>query len=183
MLVVKNGQRKSLKKIMPKNYQGIPNFLIEVAKGNIPGESFHANFATNDVITPATDPESVWPGGDMYDFFPAVAQAMEAVSTHASDSGEVLASGSASGGSAISLEDKDADFIADGIAIGDLVINDTRNTYGHITDVTGHFFLHGCGCHRADTQYRHDDEHHQANDPGSAVLVWSSSKIHHNKPQ
>ncbi len=112
---------------MPRNYLGVPNFLIEVSKNNIPGESLVNKFGSNAIVGPTTDPETVASAGGIYGFYPTSAQNMEAVSSDDNDTGEVLSSGEASGGSRITLEDKTGDFVAQGITAGDLVINDNHD--------------------------------------------------------
>jgi len=69
------------------SYQPSTNkdFLIEVAKGNIPGHSVVNKFGHNPSITTSTDPEDIWAGGGLYDFYPTTAQAMQVVSTSIED--------------------------------------------------------------------------------------------------
>jgi hypothetical protein len=74
----------------PLNNQGkvsvsYENFLIEVAKGNVPGHSIVNKFGENPAVTTATDPEDVWAGGGIYDFYPTSAQSVLAASTDADD--------------------------------------------------------------------------------------------------
>jgi len=59
------------------------NFYLEVAKGNVAGHSIVNKFGHNPSATAGG--EDVWGGGGIYDFYPTVAQTMEAVSTDNDD--------------------------------------------------------------------------------------------------
>lgn len=109
-----------------KNYLGTMDYLVDVSKANILGDSIINKFATNPEVTTASNPETVWPAGGIYNFFPSLAQNMEVVSTDNNDIGALRTSGIATGGSLTTLEDSDADFVADGVAAGDLFINDSH---------------------------------------------------------
>ena len=67
----------------PTGNVSISNFLIEVAKGNIPGHSVVNKFGHNP-LTLATGAD-VWAGLGTYGFYPTLAQTMELVSTSAAD--------------------------------------------------------------------------------------------------
>jgi len=111
------------------------DYLLEVSKNKISGQNIMNKFGGNPSIGTGTDPEDVWDGGGLYSFFPATAQAMEMISDDANDSGVVLSSGTATGGSATSLEDTGATFISDGVTVGDLLINDDNHEFAVITVV------------------------------------------------
>jgi hypothetical protein len=111
------------------------HFLLEVARGNIAGYSIITKFGENTDIDEITVPETVWDGGGRYAFYPTVAQPLEVASTDVDDTGDVLSSGIATGGSLVTLIDTGADFVTDLVAVGDLVINDKTNEYGVITSV------------------------------------------------
>ena len=53
------------------SYFGSTDFLIEVAKGKVPGHSIVNVFGRNNDIDTGTTPESIWHGGDLYDGFNA----------------------------------------------------------------------------------------------------------------
>jgi hypothetical protein len=124
------------------NIVDVTAFLIEVAKGNVEGHSIITKFGTN----PSTDildaPETVWDGSSLYAFHPTTAQIMEVVSTDVDDTGVVLSSGIAEGGSIVTLEDVDADFVTDTVAIGDIVINDSNDQFAIITAVAATVLTH-----------------------------------------
>lgn len=119
-----------------KHYRGIVNYFIDVAKENIPGNAIMNKFATNPTITTSTDPETVWSGDSLYLFYPDTAQDMEAISTSVTDRGGLRSSGTASGGSKITLVDVTADFVGDSVVVGDLLINDTKCEYAVVTAVS-----------------------------------------------
>jgi len=62
------------------------DFLVEVAKGNVPGHSIINKFGHNPTV--ATGGSDIWGGGGTYGFYPATAQAMEIVSTDVDDDGD-----------------------------------------------------------------------------------------------
>jgi hypothetical protein len=111
------------------------DFLLEVAKGTIPGHRIINKFGYNPEVDTGTDPEDVFAGGGIYNFFPTVAQSVEVDSTDAADVGSLVSSGTATGGSATTLIDTGATFQSDGVAVGDVVINDTNGEYGIVTAV------------------------------------------------
>jgi hypothetical protein len=67
---------------------------------------------------------------------------MEVVSTDVDDTGVVLSSGTATGGSIVTIEDTGADFVTDTVAIGDIVINDSNDQFAIITAVTATILTH-----------------------------------------
>ena len=119
-----------------KHYRGIVNYLIDVSKNNIPGNAIMNKFASNPSITTSTDPETVWSGDSLYLFYPDTAEDMEAISTSVTDRGGLRSSGTASGGSKITLIDITADFVSDNVAAGDLLINDAKGEFAVITEVS-----------------------------------------------
>jgi len=61
----------------------VSNFLIEVAKGNVPGHSIVNKFGQNP--TAASTGADVWAGGGLYAFYPVTAQSMEIIGTSTED--------------------------------------------------------------------------------------------------
>lgn len=111
------------------------DYLLEVAKGNIPGEHLINKFGANPSITTSTDPEDIWDAGGIYAFYPTTAQPMEAISSVGNDTGVVLSSGTATGGSLTTLIDTGATFQTDTVAVGDCLINDTNNEFSIILSI------------------------------------------------
>ena len=48
---------------------GSTDFMLEVAKGNVVGHSQMNKYGHNPEVTTATDPEDVWSGGGLYEFY------------------------------------------------------------------------------------------------------------------
>lgn len=114
---------------------GPKDWFQKVAEGKVPGYSKINKFGENPEVTTATDPEDIWDGGGIYMFYPTAAEAISTVSTDVDDTGVVLSSGTATGGSITTLIDTGADFVSDGVAIGDVLINDSTGELGVITVV------------------------------------------------
>lgn len=111
------------------------DFLQQVAEGGVEGYSLMTKFGENPEVDIAA-PETVWDGGGLYTWVPLVAESLEVLSTSGSDVGSVLSSGTATGGSIATLIDTGATFSSDGVAVGDLVINDTNDEFAIIVVVT-----------------------------------------------
>ena len=62
-----------------------PNFMLQVALGKVPGALIVNKFGHNPTIATNTDPEDVWAGSGIYDFYPTATQSMEAVSSSSED--------------------------------------------------------------------------------------------------
>jgi len=67
-----------------KNFRGIVDYLIDVAKGRIEGEFIINKFGHNPAV--ATTGEDVWAGGGTYAFYPDTANSMELVCDSSADS-------------------------------------------------------------------------------------------------
>ena len=111
------------------------SFLLEVSQGNIEGYSLLTKFGTNSDVDIGGVPESVWDGGGLYTWAPDTGVALEIDGTSDNDTGTVLSSGTATGGSLVTLIDTGATFSSDGVAVGDLVINDSNDQFAIITIV------------------------------------------------
>jgi hypothetical protein len=121
----------------------ISNFLIDVAAGRVEGHSLITKFGENPDVDILTAPESIWDGGGLYTWLPDLGgEALEILSTSIEDTGDTLSSGTAEGGSIVTLEDTGADFVSDTVAVGDLVINDTNDQFAIITVVTATVLTH-----------------------------------------
>jgi hypothetical protein len=114
--------------------------MLEVAKGKVPGHSQMNKYGHNESVN--TGPEDVWGGGGIYDFYFTTNQTVEAVSTDVDDVGSTPSSGSATGGSLTTLIDTGADFTGDGVAVGDVVINDTNGEWGTVNIVAATTLTH-----------------------------------------
>lgn len=115
---------------------GTTDFYLEVKKGNVAGHSMVNKFGRNPDIDIASGFEAIWNGGGDYTGFDATAvEAIEVLSSSANDTGTLVSNGTATGGSATTLVDSGADFVSDGVAVGDLLINDTLIDHGVVTVV------------------------------------------------
>lgn len=113
------------------------NFGIEVARGLYAGYALQIKNGRNPDVDTASAPEDLWNGGSLYTGFNATADEDISVSSaSASDSGTLVSSGTATGGSSTALIDTGATFVTDGVAVGDCVMIDSKGVHGSITAVT-----------------------------------------------
>jgi len=147
----------------------IADFGTEVARGIYAGYGVHLKFGKNSSIGIGTTPEDVWNGGGLYTGFDCiVAETLETNSADANDTGSLVSSGTATAGSMTSITDSGATFIADGVAVGDLLMNDTQGVHGIISVVDSETVL---------TVYRMADgaDPHPTNEIGDAYRVATST--------
>jgi len=125
-------------------YTNFPlGFNQQVAEGRVNGYSFVAKFGENPDIDAASGFETIWDGGGTY-IPPTQARIHDCVSTNVADAGTLVSSGMATGGTTITLEDTGATFITDGVALGDVILNDTNCEIGIVTAITSETVLrHG----------------------------------------
>lgn len=113
------------------------NWYAAVAKGEVPGHSIVTKHGRNPSV--GTSNEDIWNGGDIYTGFNATAADILEVSAGINDTGSLLSSGNVSVTSDASarnvIVDLGATFVTDGVAIGDIFINDTIAAHGIITAV------------------------------------------------
>ena len=112
------------------------DFDTEVALASVTKYSINTKFGRNPDVDTATTPEDLWNGGGEYTGFNATAnENIEVFSSDVDDQGQVLSSGTLTGGSKLTAIDSGATFITDGVAVGDLFINDTTASHGVIGSV------------------------------------------------
>ncbi len=109
-----------------------------VARGMIPGVSLVHKFGRNPDVDNDSSFFAVWngPKGSYTGFDATAGEAITVSSGEAADAGTVQSSGTLTGGSATTLVDSGADFVADSVAVGDCVINDSAGAHGIVTVVT-----------------------------------------------
>jgi hypothetical protein len=119
------------------SFIGNKDFYLEVVKGNIPGHSVVHKYGKNPQIPNSAAFEAIWNGGGPYTGFDATsAETLEVFSGAAADAGTVLSSGTATGGTLTTLVDSGATFVSDGVASGDVCINDTGLSHGIVESLT-----------------------------------------------
>ena len=126
-------------KAVPTNSAGAllsADFGTDVSEGLIDGYGVNTKFGRNSDIDTTTDPEDVWEGGGTYTGFNATAaENIEVLSSDADDQGSLVSSGTVTTASSTALIDSGATFSSDGVAAGDLVIDDTQSFHGIVTSV------------------------------------------------
>lgn len=130
-----------MEEVLTEQDYGFPtrptDFFTEVAQDLRPPFSYPVVFGRTPDIDPGSTPEDVWPGGGIYPGFDAVAnEELAIVSSSVNDTGNDVSTGTATGGSTLTIEDSGATFIADGVAVGDAVVNETQQAHGIISEVT-----------------------------------------------
>lgn len=111
------------------------SWLAEVAKGNIPGHLGVSRFGLNPNI--GTGPgETIWPNGGFY--VHPIQERIHNIVGAADDIGTLVTSGTATNNTPdnfTKLFDENADFIAAGVQVDDLILNDTSFEYGTVTEI------------------------------------------------
>ena len=111
-----------------------------VAEGRVTGYSHINKFGLNPDVDTATTPETIWDAGGLY-VEPTQARLHNVASTSTEDAGSVVSSGTATGGSKTTLVDTSATFSSDGVAAGDVIINDTTKEHAVVVTVTSETVL------------------------------------------
>jgi hypothetical protein len=115
----------------------ISNFLVDVARSKYQNYKLGNKFGRNPDIDTGSDPEDVWFGGGEYTGFNATSnENLQCFSSSTSDVGLLVSSGTATGGTTLTLVDSGATFVSDGVASGDLVINNTQSFHGIVVQAT-----------------------------------------------
>jgi hypothetical protein len=114
----------------------ISDFGTEVARGGFDTYNITTKFGRNTSIDTGSVPEDIWNGGGLYTGFDCVtSQRLRLVSSDVNDTGSLITSGTATGGSNNVLIDSTATFVTDGVVAGDLVIDDTKTAHGIVLTV------------------------------------------------
>ena len=112
---------------------------LEIARGNVPSVQVYEKFGKNPDIDTGSDPEDVWNGGGDYTGFDCTADEILTVTADGAgslDTGTLLSSGTVDSATGTTITDTSATFVTDGVAVGDLIIDDTLGFHGYITGVT-----------------------------------------------
>jgi hypothetical protein len=64
------------------------NFMLEVAKGNVPGHSIVNKFGHNEAADATSNPQDVWGGGGLYGFYPTDAEGPQDIDIKSDDAAD-----------------------------------------------------------------------------------------------
>ena len=158
-------------------------FAREVALGNIANYSQNTKFGRNPDVDSAQAAD-VWGGGraalGFYEYKGFNATANENITTassSASDVGTLVSSGTVTTTAEKQLIDSGATFVTDGVAVGDIVLNDTRGTYGYVTSVDSEtqltvFKMQDTAVGQYDNIVGNTYRVATAGSTGAAVVIW-----------
>jgi len=125
------GTPYGIKHIANKPRMSATPYTYDIAEGNVPNHSKVNKFGNNDDT--ATTVELVSDLAQAVYPYLTAAETLQVVGADVDDQGLLQDSGTATGGSALTLEDTGGDFINDSVAVGDLLLNDTKSSHGIIT--------------------------------------------------
>jgi hypothetical protein len=108
------------------------DYHLELAKGLIPRHDAISKFGEKPNIISGF--ETIWDGLGVY-VPPTQARLHNVASDSAEDAGELISSGTASGGSVQSLIDSAGTFQTDNVAVEDLILNDEKVEIGEVSAV------------------------------------------------
>lgn len=117
---------------MPISTLSLNDYYLELAKGHIPRHSSISKFGEKPEIV--TGFETIWDGPGVY-VPPSQARFHNVASNLAADAGELISSGTATGGSVTSLIDSEGTFETDNVANEDLILNDQKVELGEVSSV------------------------------------------------
>lgn len=110
------------------------DFNTEIAFGNASNYGKNVKYGRNDDVDSAA--EDIVEGGGTYTGFNATANENLAIlSSSGADTGTLVSSGTITTTSVNQVIDTGATFITDGVAVGDMVLNDTQSLHGVIISV------------------------------------------------
>jgi hypothetical protein len=127
-----DGNAYGIKQVDNKPRVSSMPYLYDIAEGNIPNHNTLRKFGYNGNVGAVL--EDIWGGETVYTYLTAAEQ-LQIVSSDVDDQGNVVSTGTATGGSTTTLIDTGATFIGDGVAVGDIVLNDTRIAHGIVRAV------------------------------------------------
>lgn len=128
----------------------------------------------------STAPEDIWFNSGVWDP-PEQAITHELTSSSAADTGIVTSQGTASGGGAKTLIDDSADFISDGVFIGDVVLNDKRSIFSVVIQVSQSILIIGDIDGSAFISDGEDYRIVQSNSTGASVVFIDYLDGEHNR--
>lgn len=119
----------------------VGNLELEISKGGVGGHSSFRIIGQNPSIASGEGYADVYAGGSVSGGTqvyvpPTSAQVHVFVSDDAADAGTVLSSGSVSSATETSMTDTGADFVSDGVAVSDLILDDSNIFIARVINVT-----------------------------------------------
>ncbi len=114
-----------------ESFIGSTEFYLDVARNDVRNLTLIHVFGRNSDVD-ASVKEDIWDGGGVW-IAPSQERLHNIASSLSTDSGSLVRGYSASGGSTTTLIDNSATFLTSGAGTGDLLVNDTQNTYGIIS--------------------------------------------------
>ena len=159
------------------------NFEREVALGVVSNYEHTSRFGRNPSVSTANAAD-IWGGGrsglGVYNYTGFNATANEnllTVSSDAADAGTLVSSGTITTSATNNVIDSAATFVTDGVAVGDVVLNDTRGTYGYVTAVTSEtqltvYTMIDSATGRYDNIAGNSYRVATSNGTGAAVVMW-----------
>jgi len=107
-------------------------YTYDIAESNVPNHKALRKFGHNSGV--GSTLEDIWDGSAAYVYLTS-AEILQVSSDDVDDQGNVLSSGTATGGSTTTLIDTGATFVSDGVTAGDIVLDDTKVLHGIIKTV------------------------------------------------
>ncbi len=130
-LIDQDGQPYGVKHIDNKIRVSSVPYDFDIVKGNIPNHKHINKFGHNIAVGAALEP--IWDASAAYTW--STTSALVAAAAGVNDTGNVRVTGTATGGSTTTIIDTGVDFVALGVVVGDLVVNDTNDVHGIVTNV------------------------------------------------
>ena len=115
-------------------FQSVNDYGLELARGKINGAFRINKFGRNIDVDAASSSETIWSFGGIW-IAPQAPQIHNVLSSDVADTGALRSSGTATEESSETLIDSNADFITDGVLVGDVVLNDTLLLFGFVTAI------------------------------------------------
>ena len=117
----------------------LPSKYFEVL-GSLDGMSVVNKFGENPDIDTVDGFENIWDAGSSY-VPPTQARIHNVASTAVADAGTLVESGTVDSATSTTITDAVATFVTNSTAVGDFVLNDTKNAYGIVSAVTSETVL------------------------------------------
>lgn len=158
-------------------------FAREVALGGVSNYRQTTKFGRNPEVDSGS-PADIWGGGRNtlglleYKGFNATSnENLATVSSNTADVGALVSSGTVTTTDTNNLIDSTATFVTDGVAVGDIVLNDSRGTYGYVTSVASEtqlnaFTMIDSATGRYDNIAGNSYRVATTGSTGAAVVVW-----------